>query len=145
SAASTAARRSVSMLCCCTPGIDPIGRGSGPGWTNIGSTSCAACTRVSRTTRRIAVDCRSRRGRTRPTRPATLPAPLIGPPTSLGLVPRRRPRTHGTGALPPPAAPVRSRRLRAELLGGAQQLGDRRRGGDRGDLEPRGPHVLGRL
>ena len=62
--ASVAALRSVSRVCCTTPGIDPTGTGSSmPSRTNIGSTSWRGRRSVSATRRRIAGVVRSRRGR----------------------------------------------------------------------------------
>ena len=62
--ASVAALRSVSRVCCTTPGIDVTGTGSSmPSRTNIGSTSWRGRRSVSATRRRIAGVARSRRGR----------------------------------------------------------------------------------
>ncbi|SIK72455.1 Uncharacterised protein [Mycobacteroides abscessus subsp. abscessus] len=62
--ASSAARRSDSVLCCTTPGSDEIALGSvRPSATNIGSTNCRGANVVSATNRRIAGVARRRRGR----------------------------------------------------------------------------------
>jgi hypothetical protein len=64
STASTAAFRSVSSVCCTTPGIELIGRGSLiPSATNTGKINCRAARLVSATIARITGVVRNRRGR----------------------------------------------------------------------------------
>src|SRR5580692_3776294 len=65
SAASAAALRRLSLVCCTTPGIDPIGCGSMmPSLMNTGSTSSAGRSAVSATIDRSALVPRSRRALT---------------------------------------------------------------------------------
>jgi hypothetical protein len=63
-AASAAAFRRLSLVCCTTPGIEPIGTGSVmPSLMNTGRTSSAGRSAVSATMARSARVPRSRRGR----------------------------------------------------------------------------------
>ncbi len=63
-ASSVTSLRRLSRVCCTTPGKDSMGCGSSmPSRTNSGATRSSTESRVSATSRRMAGDERSRRGR----------------------------------------------------------------------------------
>src|SRR6516225_11403102 len=78
STASAAALRRLSLVCCTTPGIEPIGTGSAmPSLMNTGRTSSAGRSAVSATIARSALVPRSRRGLTSGN-PAVMTVPPVG-------------------------------------------------------------------
>ncbi len=111
SAASAAALRTLSLVCCSTPGIEATGCGSPiPSLTNSGSTRSAGRTLVGATRRRMAAVRRSLRGRA-----AGNPAVIVfsgglpgGARSACARAPRhRRPRRAGRPRARPAHPPGR--------------------------------------